>query len=205
MKRSVDADAVVEEEKVNGKKEIKEQFFIRKIISASCSDPPNMIVYSLVVIFGLASWIAVNGIYSEIPLLGAQLPEGYAIAVDMNLSLQLANIIPFLYFVFTIFKRLFKRKQTKQSTTQRTSFEIVDTIAIISLFIMGIGALIGLTFLWNIPVNGKSWPFLIMMFLIGVSDCSSTLLFYPFVLHFKHAYSSALLIGESLTGLIAST
>ncbi|EFC38246.1 predicted protein [Naegleria gruberi] len=180
-----------------------ERFYLRKIVAKTCSDPPNLIIYSLIILFGLSSWIAVNGIYSEIPLLGYVMPEGYAIAVDMNLSLQLANIVPFMYFVFMIFKKMIQRK-LKPTTTRKSTFDIVDTVSILSLFVIGIGALIGMSFLWNIPINGRSWPFLIMMFLVGVSDCTSTLLFYPFVLHFKHAYSSALLIGESLTGLIAS-
>lgn len=156
-----------------------------------------------------------TGIYSEIPILGTTLPEGYAIAVDMNLSLQLANIVPFLYFVLMVFRRAYnfirqkKKLENSQVDEQNApthvqQFEWIDTIGIISLLVIGIVTLILMSFLWNIQVSGRSWPFLILTFFIGVCDCTSTLLFYPFVLHFTYAYTSALLIGESLTGLVAS-
>ncbi|KAG2382738.1 hypothetical protein C9374_005318 [Naegleria lovaniensis] len=192
----------------------KMQQFLRKY----CVSFPNPVVYVLVIVFGLSSWIAVNGIYSEIPILGMNLPEGYAIAVDMNLSLQLANIVPFLYFLLMVFRRAYKlirmkkesshSPQPQQQSTSTTSvhqqFEWIDTIFIISLLVIGIATLILMSFLWNVQVSGRSWPFLILMFFVGVCDCTSTLLYYPFVLHFTYAHSSALLIGESLTGLVAS-
>ncbi|KAL9655069.1 hypothetical protein ABK040_008851 [Willaertia magna] len=182
----------------------EEKLSFKELFSNKIKTLPSFPVYFLVILFGLSSWIAVNGLYSEIPIFVEIMPEKYNIAVDMNLSLQLANIIPFLYFIFMIFQRIYKRNKITFLDKIDNRFNLIDTIFILCLFFIGIVTLILMSFLWKISINGRSIPFLILMFFIGVCDCSSTLLYYPFILHFKHAYSSALLIGESLTGLVGS-
>ncbi|KAL9652483.1 hypothetical protein ABK040_000055 [Willaertia magna] len=182
----------------------EEKLSFKELLSNKIKTLPSFPVYFLVILFGLSSWIAVNGLYSEIPIFVKVMPEKYNIAVDMNLSLQLANIIPFLYFIFMIFQRIYKRNKISILDKIDNRFNLIDTIFILSLFVIGIITLILMSFLWKISISGKSWPFLILMFFIGLCDCSSTLLYYPFILHFKHAYSSALLVGESLTGLVGS-
>lgn len=49
------------------------------------------------VALGTASWLAVNGLFAEIPALATSAPEGYKIATIMSLALQAANIAPILY------------------------------------------------------------------------------------------------------------
>ena len=48
-------------------------------------------------VFGLGSWIAINGLFAELPLVVDTLPEGWAIASYCAVAVQLANIGPITY------------------------------------------------------------------------------------------------------------
>lgn len=46
----------------------------------------------LAVFFGIGAWISVNGLWVELPLLVAELPEGWALPSYMSIVIQIANI-----------------------------------------------------------------------------------------------------------------
>lgn len=54
----------------------------------------------LAVLFGLGSWIGINGIYSQLPQLDT-LPEGWNLAANIVVAVQFANLGPILYTLYT--------------------------------------------------------------------------------------------------------
>lgn len=52
----------------------------------------EFIVDLLAVGFGIGAWISVNGLWVELPLLVAALPEGWALPSYMSIVIQIANI-----------------------------------------------------------------------------------------------------------------
>src|SRR6218665_2785651 len=48
-------------------------------------------------LFGTGSWIAITGLWLELPLLIDRLPEGWSLASQLNLVIQSANVGPLLY------------------------------------------------------------------------------------------------------------
>lgn len=50
------------------------------------------VVDLLAVLFGIGAWISVNGLWVELPLLVAGLPEGWALPSYMSIVIQIANI-----------------------------------------------------------------------------------------------------------------
>ena len=48
-------------------------------------------------IFGVSSWVTVNGIFAQLPLLAARQPAGWTLGSHLGLAVQLANVGPALY------------------------------------------------------------------------------------------------------------
>ena len=48
-------------------------------------------------IFGISSWVTVNGIFAQLPVLAAVQPEGWTLGSHLGLAVQLANVGPALY------------------------------------------------------------------------------------------------------------
>lgn len=157
---------------------------------------PNYIVYGLVILFGLSSWIVVNGLYTCLPLFMLRLPEKYEIAADMNFALQLANVFPFALFLLACV------------TPWRRLRYHLDSAIIIVMLVVGVIACVLLAFLWD---RVTVWPsgqkrsvaFLVLVFIVGAVDCTSSVVYWPFISHYTSYYTTALSIGEGSTALVA--
>lgn len=59
--------------------------------------------YVLIALFAISSWIDINGVWVEIPLLVEALPESWDLPSYLVVIIQIANVGPFAY---TIAKKL---------------------------------------------------------------------------------------------------
>ena len=59
----------------------------------------SLLIYLLVTLFGCGSWVAMNGIWVELPNLVPNLPEGWTLPSYLAVICQLANIGPITYSV----------------------------------------------------------------------------------------------------------
>ena len=57
----------------------------------------NVWLDALAVLFGMASWISVNGLWVELPVLVSVLPESWALASYLSVIVQIANLGPISY------------------------------------------------------------------------------------------------------------
>ncbi|VDP80311.1 unnamed protein product [Schistosoma mattheei] len=57
----------------------------------------------LVSLYGLGSWIVVNGLWVELPLLVNVLPEGWSLPAYLIIIIQIANVGPMIYVPLTKF------------------------------------------------------------------------------------------------------
>ena len=49
------------------------------------------VVFLLIVLFGMGSWVAINGVWAELPLLVGSLPEGWNLPTYLVLIIQVIN------------------------------------------------------------------------------------------------------------------
>jgi len=63
----------------------------------------SIVTYVLVALFAISSWIDINGVGVEIPLLVAALPESWKLPSYLVVIIQIANVGPLVY---TIAKKL---------------------------------------------------------------------------------------------------
>ena len=51
----------------------------------------------LAVLFGISSWISINGLWVELPLLVQELPEGWALPSYVTIIAQFGNVGPVIF------------------------------------------------------------------------------------------------------------
>jgi len=51
----------------------------------------------MLALFGMSSWISVNGLWVELPLIVDKLPEYYDVASYLSVIIQMANVGPIAY------------------------------------------------------------------------------------------------------------
>ena len=152
----------------------------------------NFFTHFLVVIFGSGSWLAINGIFSELSFLVQKAPESWNLASGLVLTIQLGNIIPFAY---VLMGKFMKYKHT-------------ETSVIYSILIVGCISSVLLGFFWDDTVNlwEKERSLFLYMFTFSLAavDCFSSITYFPFMARFPERFIVSLMIGEGLSGFAPS-
>lgn len=149
-------------------------------------------VYILVCLFGLGSWLAINGIWMELPVLVDHAPEKWSLPSYLTVITELANVGPLIYFV--------GNKFAPKKVHERT--------AVYTITILGSIACILLTLFWDktshIFGSTRSTALIVLSFFVALVDCTSTVTFLPFMAILPQIYMSALFLGENLSSLLPS-
>lgn len=152
----------------------------------------SVITYALVVIFGTGSWIAVNGLWVELPIIVQEIPESWSLPSYLTVIIQLANIGP---LAFTLGNKLFPR--------------VVREVPVIYIsLLIGTAACTLLVFFWKetsyIAGAERSTALLVLCFFLSMVDCTSSVTFLPYMAIFREVYMSPYFGGEGLSGLLPS-
>ncbi|NXO59967.1 S52A3 protein, partial [Aramus guarauna] len=149
-----------------------------------------LLTHFLACAFGTGSWMAINGLWVELPLLVTVLPEQWDLPSYITIIIQMANVGPlFVTLMHRFWPGLLK--------------EVPVIYAVVSV---GIVACLLLAFLWNytslIAGRPHSTAFLILTFFLALVDCTSSVTFLPFMMQLQPQYLTTFFIGEGLSGLI---
>ena len=148
-------------------------------------------VYVLVILFAMASWIDINGLWTELPLLVNELPEFWDLPSYLVLIIQIANIGPLAY---TVINRCAPNK-------------VKEWPVIYVIIIVGITACALLIFFLErdkpyLRKRAKHFPHITFL-LLGISR-HYILRCIPYMANFKVQYMSAFYIGEGMCGFLPS-
>ena len=158
----------------------------------ACLPDVKLIVYILVILFGMGSWVAVNGLWVELPILVDQAPEKWNLPSYITVIIQIANVGPILY---TIVNKISPSKFNEKH-------------GVFLLVVLGATGSLLLVFFWKDTsyIGGvkHSTGLIFSVFLLSLVDCTSSVVFLPYMSIFKPQYISALYIGEGLSGLVPS-
>ncbi|NXE58249.1 S52A3 protein, partial [Casuarius casuarius] len=149
-----------------------------------------LLTHLLACVFGVGSWVAINGLWVELPLLVTVLPEQWDLPSYLTVIIQMANVGP----LFVTLLHRFRPGLLK---------EVAVIYVILS---MGVLACLLLAFLWTYtsPIAGvpHSTAFLVLTFFLSLVDCTSSVTFLPFMMQLQPQYLTTFFIGEGLSGLI---
>ncbi|KAM7541986.1 hypothetical protein Aperf_G00000005504 [Anoplocephala perfoliata] len=174
----------------------------------------------LLIFFGLSSWIAINGLWMELPLLVNVLPEGWNLPAYLSILIQLANVGPLAYVLLTRLCSVFGRG--KSSNIFKRLIQPPERLANYSILLIGLVASILLMKFWNavvmvpgLPSNAVYQPpitmealhnhslgLFVLTFLLGMIDCMSSVTFLAYLANMPAVYAGALLFGETASGLL---
>lgn len=150
----------------------------------------SLFTHILVCLFGIGSWVAINGMWVELPLIVHAIPEGWYLPSYLTIIIQMANIGP-------LFITLMHRFRPGALDERPVIYTIVT---------VGVVATLLLAFLWNRTLtfgDGEhSAALLPLSFLLSVVDCTSSVTFLPFMMRLQPQYLTTYFIGEGLSGLV---
>ncbi|XP_029695119.1 solute carrier family 52, riboflavin transporter, member 3-B isoform X2 [Takifugu rubripes] len=150
----------------------------------------SLLTHFLACLFGMGSWVAINGMWVELPLVVPEIPEGWFLPSYLTVLIQMANIGPLFITLMHRFRP-----------------GVLDERPVI-YFIVGLGivATFLLAFFWQhtVTVGGslRSVPLLLLSFLLSVVDCTSSVTFLPFMMRLRPQYLTTYFAGEGLSGLV---
>ncbi|XP_018605825.1 riboflavin transporter 2 [Scleropages formosus] len=150
----------------------------------------SLFTHVLACLFGTGSWVSINGMWVELPLIVPEIPEGWYLPSYLSVIIQMANIGP-------LFVTLMHRFRPG----------VLNEVAVI-YFIISLGTLASflLAFFWKVTLNvagfPHSVPLLLLTFFLSLVDCTSSVTFLPFMMRLKPQYLTSYFIGEGLSGLI---
>uniref|UniRef100_A0A8C4P466 Riboflavin transporter n=1 Tax=Dromaius novaehollandiae TaxID=8790 RepID=A0A8C4P466_DRONO len=149
-----------------------------------------LLTHLLACVFGTGSWVAINGLWVELPLLVTELPEQWDLPSYLTVIIQMANVGP----LFVTLMHRFRPGLLK---------EVAVIYVILS---MGVLACLLLAFLWSYtsPIAGvpHSTALLVLTLFLSLVDCTSSVTFLPFMMQLQPQYLTTFFIGEGLSGLI---
>ncbi|XP_051871472.1 riboflavin transporter 2-like [Pristis pectinata] len=149
-----------------------------------------LIVHVLAALFGTGSWIAINGLWVELPLIVPEIPEHWYLPSYLTIIIQLANVGPLL--VTLTHKFLPDRR--------------VESAVIYAIVCIGIVASFLLPFFWRWTTlfagSPRSLALLTLAFFLSLVDCTSSVTFLPFMARFRPKFLTSYFIGEGLSGLV---
>lgn len=149
-----------------------------------------LLIHTLACAFGLGSWVAVNGLWVELPLIVNSLPEGWELPSYLTVIIQLANLGPLLV---TLMHKLCPGR-------------LKENIVIYSILSVGALSCILLAFFWDkttvVTGASHSTAFFIITFFLSLVDCTSSVTFLPFMMQLPAKYITTYFIGEGLSGFI---
>ncbi|XP_045911765.1 solute carrier family 52, riboflavin transporter, member 3-A [Micropterus dolomieu] len=149
-----------------------------------------LLIHMLACAFGLGSWVAVNGLWVELPLIVNTLPEGWELPSYLTVIIQLANLGPLLV---TLMHKLCPGC-------------LKEHVVIYSILCIGVLSCILLAFFWDKTtiVAGAlhSTAFFIITIFLSLVDCTSSVTFLPFMTQLPAKYVTTFFIGEGLSGFI---
>lgn len=151
----------------------------------------SKLTFFVVCLFGIGSWIAINGIWVELPNLIQETPEGWKLSSYLSVVCQLGNIGVLLY--------LFLRRYIDNNKLQHYTILIITTFGGVALILLSV--------FWDettfIFGTERSLALIILVFVVSICDCTSSVTFLPFMVILPGIYLSPLYVGESLSGLLS--
>lgn len=150
----------------------------------------SLFTHVLACLFGMGSWVSINGLWVELPLIVPQIPEGWYLPSYLSVLIQMANVGP-------LFVTLMYRFRPGM---------LNETAVIYSIIGLGTVASFLLAFFWRetVVVAGvpRSVALLVLTFFLSMVDCTSSVTFLPFMMRLKPQYLTTYYIGEGVSGLL---
>ncbi|XP_013097511.1 solute carrier family 52, riboflavin transporter, member 3-A isoform X2 [Stomoxys calcitrans] len=150
----------------------------------------SIIVDILAILFGIGTWVGINGTFIQLPLLVEVAPEGWSLPSYLSVMVQIGNLGPLTY---TLIQKFCKKN---------------DAPMIYILLATGTLSAILTAFFYDKTAKIFGEQHSVALFALTISTaftaCTSSVLFMPYMGRFKEIYLVTYFMGEGLSGLLPS-
>ncbi|XP_042321511.1 solute carrier family 52, riboflavin transporter, member 2 [Sceloporus undulatus] len=149
-----------------------------------------VVTHFLVALFGMGSWVSVNSLWVELPVVVKRLPEAWNLPAYLSVLIALGNIGP----VGVTLVHHFAPGKLKE----RWLIHSIQALAV--------GASLFLALFWDhtstVAGEQHSVAYLVLAFLLALVCCTSNVSSLPFMYQFPQLYIRTFFIGQGLSALL---
>ncbi|XP_038126683.1 solute carrier family 52, riboflavin transporter, member 2 [Cyprinodon tularosa] len=147
------------------------------------------VTHGLMAMFAMGSWVSVNSLWVELPVVVRELPEGWNLPAYLSVLIAFGNLGPIAVTV----------------THHCAPGRLNERLAIHCIQALAVAASVFLAIFWShtVTIAGveRSLPFLILTFVLALVCCTSTVTFLPFMFRYPPQYIRTFFIGQGFSAL----
>ncbi|KAL0962603.1 hypothetical protein UPYG_G00342410 [Umbra pygmaea] len=143
----------------------------------------------LVALFGMGSWISVNCLWVELPVVVSVLPEGWNLPVYLTVLIALGSVGPIAVTI--------THQCAPGWLNERLVIHFIQVLAVVASFFLAL-------FWSQVATLGgevRSVPYLLLTFILALVCCTSSVTFLPFMFRFPPQYIRTFFVGQGLSAL----
>ncbi|XP_056272310.1 solute carrier family 52, riboflavin transporter, member 2 [Pseudoliparis swirei] len=147
------------------------------------------VTHGLVALFAMGSWISVNSLWVELPVIVNVLPEGWNLPAYLSVLIAFGNVGPIAVTV--------THHCAPGRLNERLVIHCVQALAIVA------SALLAVFWSHTVAIAGgeRSLLFLLFAFVLSTVCCTSNVTFLPFMFSYPSQYIRTFFIGQGLSAL----
>ncbi|XP_066530118.1 solute carrier family 52, riboflavin transporter, member 2 isoform X2 [Hoplias malabaricus] len=149
----------------------------------------TFVTHILVALFGMGSWISVNSLWVELPVVVNILPEGWSLPAYLSVLIAFGNLGPVAVTLTHHF--------APGRLNERLVIHSIQTLAVVASVFLAI--------FWSrvttVAGEQRSLPFLLLSFVLAFVCCTSNVTFLPFMYRYPPEYIRTFFVGQGLSAL----
>uniref|UniRef100_A0A3P8VHH6 Riboflavin transporter n=1 Tax=Cynoglossus semilaevis TaxID=244447 RepID=A0A3P8VHH6_CYNSE len=147
------------------------------------------VTHGLMALFAMGSWISVNSLWVELPVVVYVLHEGWNLPAYLSVLIAFGNLGPIAVTV--------THHCAPGRLNERVVIHCIQALAVVA------SALLAIFWSHTVIIAGaeKSVPFLLLTFVLSLVCCTSNVTFLPFMFRYPPQYIRTFFIGQGLSAL----
>ncbi|XP_061597289.1 solute carrier family 52, riboflavin transporter, member 2 [Cololabis saira] len=148
------------------------------------------VTHVLTALFAMGSWVSVNCLWLELPVVVRVLPEAWNLPAYLTVVIALGNLGPVAVTLTHHF--------APGRLNERVAIHGIQALAVVA------AAFLAIFWSHTVTVAGtpRSLPFLLATFLLSTVCCTSNVTFLPFMFRFPPQYIRTFFVGQGLSALL---
>uniref|UniRef100_A0A147AX30 Riboflavin transporter n=1 Tax=Fundulus heteroclitus TaxID=8078 RepID=A0A147AX30_FUNHE len=145
--------------------------------------------HGLTAMFAMGSWVSVNSLWVELPVVVRKLPEGWNLPAYLSVLIAFGNLGPIAVTVM--------HHCAPGRLNERVVIHCIQALAVVASVFLAI------FWSYKVPIAGleRSLPFLLLSFVLALVCCTSTVTFLPFMFRYPPEYIRTFFIGQGFSAL----
>nr|XP_004569298.2 solute carrier family 52, riboflavin transporter, member 2 [Maylandia zebra] len=145
--------------------------------------------HGLMALFAMGSWISVNSLWVELPVIVGVLPEGWNLPAYLSVLIAFGNLGPIAVTI--------THHCAPGRLNERLAIHCIQILAVVA------SAFLAIFWCHTVMVAGeqRSVPFLVLTFVLSIVCCTSNVTFLPFMFRYPPQYIRTFFIGQGFSAL----